>query len=248
MEPTNNTQSKTAWHRWFRRSNVYIAEYILMLIFVGALLGVMASLWYSFFGMLVNDGAEGKSLALRAAMLLGSLVVICPTAYWLYARVTGQEMVEPKVIASKARTVFLTIWMIGVVVALVSVVASTASSVISSIFSLGAAGGSQLWIGTFIPSILVVITLGCGIAMVVKHVSRMFVLRNAFVVAGLAVVLLVANIIMIAMRKDYTAPKPDCTLSSYYRGDCSYDEYRQQNRSTDYDSSSSTYTNPFEFN
>lgn len=248
MEPTVTTQSKTkmAWHRWFRRTNVYIAEYILMLIFVGSLLGVLTSLWYSFFGMLSVDGAEGKQIAIRAAVLLGSLVVVCPAAYWLYARVTGQEMIEPKVLTSKARTVFLTIWMIGIVVALVSIVASTASAVISSIFSLGEVSGTKLWVGTFIPSILAVVTLGCGVAMVVKHVSRTFVLRNAFVVAGLAAVLLVANIVMIAMRKDFTPQKPTCTISAYYSGDCSYQEYRKQN-SNDNSTYQNKYSTPFDF-
>ncbi len=234
MEVTTNTQSKTAWHRWFRRTNVYIAEYILMLIFVGALLGILTSLWYSFFGMLAVDGAEGKLIAVRAAVLLGSLVVVCPAAYWLYARVTGQEMIDPKVVASKARTVFLTIWMIGIVVALVSIVASSAASVISSVFSLGDVSGTKLWVGDFIPSILAVVTLACGVAMVVKHVSRTFVLRNAFVVAGVAAVLLVANVVMISMRKDFKPQKPTCTISAYYAGDCSYQEYRKQN--SDYNS------------
>lgn len=220
-----------------------------MLIFIGALLGVLSSLWYSFFGMLAVDGAEGRSLAIFAAVLLGSLVILCPAAYWLYARVTGQEMVEPSVRSSKARTVFLTLWMICAVITLVSVIASTASNVISSIFSLGETNGIELWVGNFISSIFAVATLVLGIAMVVKRVSRAAVLKGAYIVAGLSLILVVANVVMISMRKDYNRPSVVCSLSSYYDGDCTYTEYLRENKSSSlYNDSSSRPSNPFEFN
>lgn len=235
-----NDALKGSWHRWFRRTNVYIAEYILMLVFVGALIGVLGSLWYSFFGLLANEGYTGKTLAIEAAVQLGALLVVGVAAFWLYSRVTGQEMVQPERTKSRARTVFLTIWMIGAVVGLVAVIGSTISALVTTIFGLNELSGVQLWVGMFLPSLFAVATIGFGIAMVVKNVSRSFVMRSAIVVASTALVLVIANTIMILVRKDAEQPVvSDCTYSQYRDEKCSYSDYQKYiERNTNYNSRS----------
>lgn len=225
---TSNDPLKGSWHRWFRRTNVYIAEYILMLILMGSFLGVLASLWYSFFGLIATEDYSAVSMAKMTAVQIGSLLVVGPAAYWMYARVTGQEMVDQTLYLRKSRTVFLTIWTIGVVLALVSVVASAVTAVSSAVFGFGEEA-KTLWLGAVVPGVLAAATLGFGLSMVVKHASRAFVLKTAStVVAALAVVLLIGNVVMVMVRKDIEQPAPStCTFSSYLKGDCSYEEYRK---------------------
>jgi hypothetical protein len=150
-------------------------------------------------------------------------------------------MVEPTVLTKRSRTVFLTLWVLGVTLALVGVVSKTVSAVMSSFFSFGDVSGKELWVGTVIPAVLVVLTLAFGLWMVVKHVSRAFVIRCAWAVAVLAVVVFVANLVMVIARKDVQAPAPaeTCTISRYLNSECSYKDYQQSN-SADMSNGSST--------
>lgn len=224
---STNDPLQGSWHRWFRRTNVYIGEYILMLILMGSFLGILASLWYSFFGLIATDDYSAVEMAKMTAAQLGGLLVVGPAAYWMYARVTGQEMVDPTLHQRRSRTVFLAIWMILVVLALVSIVASVVSGVASAVFGFGEEAG-ELWLGVVVPGLLAAATLAFGLSMVVKHASRAFVLKTAStVVAALAVVLLIGNVAMIVVRKDIKEPvQESCTFSEYLDKECTYQEYR----------------------
>lgn len=224
---STNDPLQGSWHRWFRRTNVYIAEYILMLILMGSFLGVLASLWYSFFGLLATDDYSAVAMAKMTAVQLGTLLVVGPAAYWMYARVTGQEMVDQTLYMRKSRTVFLTLWTIGVVLALVGTVVSVVTALSSAVFGFGDEA-KMLWLGSVVPGVLAAATLGFGLSMVVKHASRAFVLKTAStVVAALAVVLLIGNVVMVIARKDIEQPAPStCSFSAYLKGDCTYEEYR----------------------
>lgn len=225
---STNDPLQGSWHRWFRRTNVYIGEYILMLILMGSFLGILASLWYSLFGLIATDDYSAVEMAKMTAAKLAALVVVGPAAYWMYARVTGQEMVDSMLYQRRSRTVFLAIWMIIVVLALVGTVVSVVSGLSSAIFGFGGEA-KDLWLGVVIPGVLAAATLAFGISMVVKHASRAFVLKTAStVVAALAVVLLVGNVAMVVARKDIEQPKPEtCTFSEYLDGDCTYEQYRE---------------------
>jgi uncharacterized membrane protein YkgB len=232
----------SSWRRWFRRSNVYIAEYILMLILVASFIGVLVSLWFTFFGLMYGDTSVGVAVA---ATQIGSLLVVGPAAFWLYARVTGEEMMHPELQTRTSRTVFLTIWMVIAVLALVGMVATIVSSFVNAIFGLESNFGATL-VTQVLPGLFSVATVVFGLCMVVKHTSRKFVMLAAMVLAVTAVVLLVANATMVLVRKDsvnatssspsvspQVTPESDenCTITSYFDEECSYDDYLKDSRS-----------------
>lgn len=232
-----------SWHRWFRRTNVYIAEYIIMLILVASFIGVLVSLWFSFFGLV--NGAN-TLMVYTAAGQIGSLLVLGPAAFWLYARVTGQEMVQPELYERKSRTVFLAIWLIFAVLALVGMVAAIVASFVNAMFGLGGDFGTTLVISV-LPGLFAVATVAFGLFMVVKHTSRKFVMVSAIVLVALAFILLVANLTMVLVRKDDATRAPsinvpsttfpqtsddDCSFSDYLDKECTYSEYLEDSRSS----------------
>ena len=241
-------KTMTSWRRWFRRTDVYIAEYILMLTLVAGFLGVLVSLWFNFFGMLYTSYAPVE----MAASQIGALLVVGPAAFWMYARVTGQEMVQPELHTRKARTVFLTIWMFFGVLALVSMIAAVVAIFVNALFGLGSDFAGALVTGV-IPGIFAVATVVFGLFMVVKHASRKFVKLAAIVLAISAVALLVMNTTMVLVRKDSapginydSSPRmmrygEDCTASRYFDQKCSYQDYQDYLRSSS--GSSSYYDN-----
>ncbi len=235
-----NDPTTRSWHRWFRRTNVHTAEYIIMLGLFGTLLGLLVSQWYSFFGLITEDGYAARSLAQTAAIQLGSMLVVLPAAFWMYFRVTGQEGVQPDLQDSKPRTVFLTIWMIIAVSSLVGIFVGVVTALVRAVFGFNDNLGDQI-IGQIIPGVFAAATVSFGIASIVKHVSRRFVKLAALVVAAMALVLLVANTIMIFVRKDSGSRPQRCTFSMYRDGDCSYNEYLKNTKNED---SSSDLTNP----
>ena len=222
-----------------RRTNVYIAEYILMLVFIGGFLGLLVSLWYSFFNLILTDGHSGRVLAIATAGVLGSLLVVGPAAYWLYSRVTGEESHRPELFKKPSRTVFLTIWLLMAVGSLVSIAISVVSSIVMAVFGLGG-DAAELWVGRVIPGIFAAATIGFGIVAIVKHVSRRMVIGAGIVLAALAAILFIANLVMVVVRKDVAETKQQsssssCTYREYLDDKCSYDEYMDSLR----DSSSS---------
>lgn len=225
---SSRTNPNPLWRRWFRRTNVYIAEYILMLILMGALLGVLASLWYSFFGLLADSSYSAVATATTTAGMLASLLVVGPAAFWMYSRVTGQEMVEPSLHNRTSRTVFLTIWIVLVVMGLVGIVGSVVTELVNVTLNLSNDAWKS-WVETILPGLLAAATVALALAAVVKHTSRKFVMKAAVVVAGLALLLLVANLVMVLMRKDIEKPadpvESTCTFSRYLESDCSYSDY-----------------------
>lgn len=230
----DKTLPKPAWHRWFRRTNVHIAEYILMLIMMGSFLGLLVSLWFSFFGLLYETGYGAVTLATSAAMQLASLVVVAPAAYLLYARTSGQEMVQPELTERRSHTVFLTIWMVIVVLVLVSMLIAVKTSFVQAMFGLGAEDFGQALVTKVLPSLFGVATIVFGLLAVVKHPSRKLSMFAGVVLAALAVGLLVANIVMVVMRKDVEQPTVSnpCTFSRYIDNECSYSEYRRDNQTS----------------
>ena len=241
-------KTSTSWRRWFRRTDVYIAEYILMLTLVASFIGVLVSLWFNFFGMLYTPYASVET----AASQIGALLVVGPAAFWMYARVTGQEMVQPELHARKSRTVFLTIWMFFAVLALVGMVAAVVAIFVNALFGLGSDFAGALVTGV-IPGLFAVATVVFGLLMVVKRASRKFVMLAAIVLAISAVALLVMNTTMVLVRKDssiqinYDQSTPrmmhygeDCTASRYFDQKCSYQEYQDYLESS---SGSSSYYN-----
>ncbi len=255
---TVTTQDPTtlSWRRWFRRTNVYIAEYILMLVLVGSFIGVLVSLWFGFFELVYGQGTFS---VVTTASQVGALLVVGPAAFWLYARVTGQEMVNPDIYERKSRTVFLTIWLFFAVLSLVGMVLAIVATFVMAMFGLGT-DFSEALVTKVLPGLFAVATVVFGLFMVVKHTSRKFVLVSALVLVVMAVVLLIANSTMILVRKDsakstpsvpsWTSPSPsvieddsndgDCTISAYLDKKCTYSEYLKQ-RSSSSGSSSSTY-------
>lgn len=232
--------------RFVRRTTVYIAEYILMLILMGILLGLLTSLWYGFFNLIVKDGTAGRSLAITVAGLMGALLVVGPATYWMYARVTGEEAEHPEHTRQKARTVFLTLWLVPAVLALVSVLVTVSSSIMRGIFGVGG-NASTLWVGEVLPGLFAAATIGYGIAIIVKHVTRRLVVLSGMVLAGIAAFLLLANLVMVVVRKDaQTSPSQSCTYRQYLNEQCSYREYMQNLRdNTDDSLNISPYTELF---
>lgn len=235
-----------------RRTNVYIAEYILMLIFFAIFLGILAALWFSFFGLITATGYGASSKAVMTTAGLASLLVFGPAAYWLYARVTGEENANPAVLDKKARTVFLTLWMIGAIFSLACMLYAAIYGIVTSIFGMTEAGTT--FVNVVIPGLLSSATLGFGISVVVKHASRKLAVVAGIVLASVAAVLLIANLVMVIVKKDstgstntssssssrsttttnsyYTRPSSDddtCTISKYLDSECTYEEYLQDN-------------------
>ena len=240
-EPAKRQVSTVTRRRFVRRTTLYIAEYILMLVMMGGFLSLLISLWYSFFNLIVATGASGRSLALFAAGAMGAALVVGPATYWLYARVTGEEAEHPEQLKKVSRTVFLTLWTIPAVIALVSVVISILSSIVLSIFGLGGDAAS-LWVGRVIPGLFAAATLGFGIAVVLKHATRKLVMVSGIVLAGIAVFLLLVNLIMVVVRKDVAdTPKTttNCTYRAYLNEECTYQEYMRTLRNSS-DTPSST--------
>lgn len=226
-------QRGTNWRRWFRRTDVYIAEYILMLIFFGSLIGLLASLWFSFFQLLIRDGFAASVLAQATALQLGSLVVVGIAGFWLYARVTGQEMIQPELQNLTSRKVFLTIWMIVAVCGLVGVASAAMMAFVSLL--LGKTDATEAVVVVVIPALFAFATLAFGVAAVVKRSNRKLSMLAGIVVASLMVLLFVANMITVFVRKDASSPVRSssndssfderCTYTKYRNGDCTYRQY-----------------------
>ena len=221
----------SSWRRWFRRTDVYIAEYILMLMFFGALLGLLASLWFSFFQLILQDGYSGRLLAQTTAVQLGSLVVLSIVGFWFYARVTGQEMMQPELRQKASRTVFLTIWLIIAVGAFVSLVAGAMTGFVQLL--MGNSDAGDLLVGGVLPSLLAAATIGFGIAAIVKHSRRKLSMFVGTVVGVLCVALFIANLTMVLVRKNAEEPvdtSSRCTYSRWVDGECSYSDYLEDSR------------------
>lgn len=183
-----------------RRTNVYIAEYILMLILFGGFLIVLSSMWYTVFNLMMAEGYLGRLQLETAVVQLGVLTATGGIGYLLYSRITGEELRNPSVIRSKSRTVFLTIWLIITVLAVMGMAASMFSGV------LGVMLGTQtdiakVFIGTLIPSIFAINTLVYGVWVIVKRSSRYLTILNGNVLAMLACLLLFATVTAGLVRK-----------------------------------------------
>lgn len=237
---SSNDPIQGSWRRWFRRTNVHTAEYILMLFLFGGLIGLLVSQWGSLFQLFIEDGSAARSLAKSTATQIGSLLILLPAAFWMYFRVTGQESVEPELQKSKPRNVFLIIWTVFATLALVSLGAKVVGSLVSIIFGYSGGVGDEI-VGVILPSLFGVVTLAFGISAVVKHPSRKYVKLAAVLIAATAVVLLLANTIMVFVKKNAkveTNVNNDCTYSRYRDGDCSYSDYLKSFQSDREDSKS----------
>jgi hypothetical protein len=231
---STNDSLKGSWHRWFRRTNVHIAEYILMLVLMGSLLGLLVSLWFSFFGLVYETGYSAKLLATSAAMQIASLAVVAPAAFWLYARTSGQEMMQQELTKRKSHTVFLTIWLVIVVPVLVSMLIAVKVSFVQAMFGLGDADFGRVLVTQVLPSLFGVATIVFGLFAVVKRPARKLSMLAGIVLATLAAVLLIANVVMVLVRKDVEPPVVEerCTFSRYIANDCSYSDYRRDNQTS----------------
>ncbi len=207
-----------------------------MLVLVASFIGILVSLWFSFFGLVQGASSIG---VVAAATQIGSLLVVGPAAFWLYARVTGEEMMHPELYNKTSRTVFLTIWIVFAVLALVGMVVTVVSSFVNATLGLENDFGATL-VTQVLPGLFAVATVMFGIFMVVKHTSRKLVMMSAIVLAAMAVVLLIANVTMVLVRKGSTETTPaqpttsptvmpgeDCTISRYFDDECSYEEYME---------------------
>lgn len=243
MINAEHDKTLTSWRRVFRRTNVHIAEYILMLVLMGSLAGVLASTFYSFFGLLQVDGFAARTLALVVLAQLGSLVVLTPAAFWFYSRVSGQEMVHPELMQKTSRTVFLTIWLIGMFLSLVGVSISIAAGVIGAVVGGGSDGGSVI-LSVVLPGILTVGLLSFFVITVAHRSTRALTKIAGIVIAAVAVVMLIANLILAIVnidRVDSDDSDEKCTYSRYVDRECSYSEYRSdRNSSYDYNQRSSS--------
>lgn len=242
MQQTSATTTKktVAWHRWFRRTNVHIAEFILMLIMTGALLGVLCGLLYSVFGLAYETGYGAQSLAMVAAAQVASLSIVAPVALWLYARTTGQETVQQELQRRTARTVFLTIWMLCVVVTLVSVAIATKAAGITSMLGLdGADGFAEAVVTAILPGVLSVLVLGFGLWAVVKKPNPKTSKVAIIVLGVVSIVLLITALTMAVVRKDADSSTggEECTYTRYLDKECSYSDYSRDSSSryNDYD-------------
>lgn len=181
---------------------------------------------------------------------MGGLLVIGPVTYWLYARVTGEEAEHPALTKKVSRTVFLTLWVVSTVVALACIIISFVSSVVPSIFGMGGDAGA-LWVDRVLPGLFAAITVGFGIAIVLKHASRRLVLLSGAAIAVASIFLLLVNLVMVVIKKDMQ-PLPEdtksvCTYRMYSNDECTYREYMQYLRDTPSSSSNSRpYSNNFE--
>jgi hypothetical protein len=187
--------------RWFRRSNVYIAEYILMLVVTGAMISVLSSLYYATLQLTYTSGYEASSLVESITMQLAVLLIVAPAAYWLYARVTGQEMIEPTLYASKVRTVFLSLWMIPLAAAFLVVSISVVHAILSMIVDQSS-DVLSLVVGTVLPGVLTLATIGFGLFMVVKRVKRKFTMMSGIVVSAVVAIVASLSLVTILMNRD----------------------------------------------
>lgn len=206
---------RSSWHRWFRRTNVYAAEYILMLILMGVFLGTLVSLWHSFFNMIVTDGSAGSAVAKTAAMALASVLVVGPAAFWMYSRVTGEESQNSSHLSSKARSVFLIMWVIVATLALVGVAAGIASSVFASVFGYSQESTPQVWVGSVVGGLFGLATLAYGIIMVIKHASRKMVMMACTILASVTLVLFLASLLLVIVRNGHEEQQQQKDSSQY---------------------------------
>lgn len=218
-----------------------------MLVMIGVSLSILVSLWYSFFNLITTEGTAGRALAIVAAGLMGALLVVGPTAYWLYTRVTGEEAEHPELTKKTVRTVFLTIWVVPAVISLVSLAVSVVSSFVMGIFGVGG-DAAALWVGRVLPGLFAVAAVGLGIRVVLKHATRKVVMMSGLVVSAIAVFLLLANRVMVAVRKDVRdTPKNTitCTYREYLNKNCTYREYMQKLQDNSSTPSNSLYDGDF---
>ena len=223
----------TSWHRYFRRTSVYIAEYILMLVVIGSFIGVASSAIYSFFNLIQTDGFAARALAVVVVAQLASLVVLAPAAYWLYARVSGEELVRPQLRTKTARTVFLTIWLIGMMLSVVGVSISVVAGMLSGLVGADSDSVGEIIVRVTIPGILVIALLASTVILVTRRVSRKATMYVGIGIASLLAVLFVGNLIVAVVKKDAGSGRDEaCTYSRYSDGDCDYSDYREYRDST----------------
>lgn len=231
---STNDSLKGSWHRWFRRTNVHIAEYILMLVLMGSFLGLLVSLLFSLFGLIYETGYEARLLATNAVMQIASLAVVAPAAFWLYARTSGQEMMQPELTQRKSHTVFLTIWLVIVVLVMVSMLIAAKTSLAQAMLGLGDDDFGRVLMTHVLPLTLGVGTIVVGLFAVVKRPARRLSMVAGVVLAVMTVVLMVANTAMVVVRKDAEQPvvSNPCTYSRYLNNECNYSEFRRDNQSS----------------
>lgn len=228
MDKVTNDPTIKSWRRYFRRSNVHIAEYILMLVLMGALAGLVSSMIYTFFNFLKADGSTLRTLHALAAGQLGALVVVVPAAFWFYARVSGQEMVQPELRQKTARTVFLTIWLIGMFLSIVGVSISVVSGVMATIVGAGSSDAGSLFVNLVVPGIFTIVLLAMTVIVVAHRSSRKLSMAVGIAVAVISAVVFIGTITVAVVKSD-NSPKDkttDCTYSRYRDGNCNYRQYR----------------------
>lgn len=233
--------------RWLRRTNVYIAEYIVMLVLVASFIGILCSLWFSFFGMLYNASYLDT---IGVVAQIGSLIVIGPAAFWMYARVTGQEMVQPELYNRKSRTVFLSIWIVFAVLALVGLAVTISASMTTSLFDTAGTYLGGIVVTLVLPGLFSIATGVLGVLMIARRTTRKMVMRFGQMLLFLVGLLLVINIAMVMVRKDSvmneswepsTSPSvqlEDCAPYTVNPEECNYSNYRRDSNPSD---SSSRY-------
>lgn len=231
----HTTSSVGARQRLFRRTNTYIAEYILMLVLFGGFISLLAFMWYTFFGILIAKGYSGERFVELAMAQIAALLVVGPLGYVFYIRVTGQELHNPLLARAKARTVFLTIWILAAVLTLVGVLVAMISSVFSVIFGVDSDAAHAL-IGVAVPSLLAAITLSFGIWVIIKRSSRKLTVIAGAILAALAVVVLLATTVTVLVKKNDFTEKPCGNGSSRIGNGCRPDynkyDYRDSYRNS----------------
>jgi hypothetical protein len=228
MSIQTNDPILTSWHRYFRRTSVYIAEYILMLAVVGSFVGVASSSIYSFFNLIQTDGYAARALAVVVIAQLASLIVLAPAAYWLFARVSGQESVEPQLRTKTARTVFISIWLIGMMLSIIGVSISVIASMMSGLVGADSSSVGEIIVRVTIPGILVIALLASTVLVVTRRVARKATMYVGIGVASLLAILFVGNLVAAVVKKDAGSDSSEsCTYSRYSDGDCSYSDYRE---------------------
>lgn len=225
--------------RLFRRTNIYSAEYILMLVLFGGFITLLAFIWYTFFGLLIAKGYSGERFVETAMAQIAALLVVGPLGYLLYSRVTGEELHNPLVLRSKVRAVFLTIWMLGTILTLVGLLVTMISSVFSVIFGLDSDIPHAL-LGVAIPSLLAALTLSFGIWAIVKRSSRKIAVVVGAILAGLAVIALLATTITVLVKKNQFSER-SCSNGSSYSGNGCRPDSQKYNYRDSYDKSYDTY-------
>lgn len=227
---------QTSGRRWLRRTNVYIAEYIVMLMLVTSFIGMLCGLWFSFFDLLYGVSSFE---AVVVASQIGALIVIGPAAFWMYARVTGQEMIQPELYNRASRTVFLSIWIVFAALALVGLATMISTSAVSSLFDAAGDYLGHIVVTLVLPGLFSIATGLLGVYMIIKRTSREIVIRVGQILALLTGLLLIASLVMVVIRKDMaineswvpsispSMQSEDCTLSGYLSDNCGYGDYRR---------------------